>query len=204
MNWYNYIGCFFAGMFLANVVPHFVHGISGDRFPTPFAHPPGKGLSSPTVNVVWALFNLVVGYILFRVGKVSSGNDPSHGYFLRWHRCNKYHVERAICKETSQVTACAKDAARCAGRQPKGKTMPLTKLDTTAALIVIDLQKGIVGLPTVHPASEIISRAAQLARAFRERGLPVVLVNVSGRAPGRTDAGASQVFVSGGLDRAGS
>jgi nicotinamidase-related amidase len=68
--------------------------------------------------------------------------------------------------------------------------MPLTKLDTTAALIVIDLQKGIVGLPTVHPAGEIVGRAAQLARAFRERGLPVVLVNVAGRAPGRTDAGA--------------
>jgi nicotinamidase-related amidase len=68
--------------------------------------------------------------------------------------------------------------------------MPLTQLDTTAALIVIDLQKGIVGLPTVHPAAEIVGRAAQLARAFRERGLPVVLVNVTGRAPGRTDAGA--------------
>ena len=75
MNWYAYTACFFAGVFLANDVPHFVHGISGDRFPTPFAHPPGKGLSSPTVNVVWALFNLVVGYILFRVGKVSGGDD---------------------------------------------------------------------------------------------------------------------------------
>ena len=67
--------------------------------------------------------------------------------------------------------------------------MPLTKLDTNAALIVIDLQKGIVGLPTAHPGSEVVGRAAQLARAFREHGLPVVLVNVSGRAPGRTDAG---------------
>jgi uncharacterized membrane protein len=75
VNLYNYIACFFAGIFFANVVPHFVQGISGDRFPTPFAHPPGKGLSSPTVNVVWALFNLAVGYILFRVGKLSSGND---------------------------------------------------------------------------------------------------------------------------------
>jgi hypothetical protein len=74
MPWYDYIVCFFAGMFLANVVPHFVHGISGDRFPTPFANPPGKGQSSPTVNVVWALFNLAVGYILFRVGKVSTGD----------------------------------------------------------------------------------------------------------------------------------
>src|ERR1700760_4779853 len=68
--------------------------------------------------------------------------------------------------------------------------MPLSKFDTTAALVLIDLQKGIVGLPTVHPASEIVGRSAQRARAFRERGLPVVLVNVSGRSPGRTDAGA--------------
>ena len=65
--------------------------------------------------------------------------------------------------------------------------MPLTKLDTTPALIVIDLQKGIVGMPTVHPISEIIDHVAELARAFRERGLPVVLVNVTGGAPGRTD-----------------
>jgi small-conductance mechanosensitive channel len=71
--WYDYIASFFAGMFLTNVVPHFVHGISGDPFPTPFSKPPGKGLSSPTVNVVWALFNLVIGYFLFLLGKVSSG-----------------------------------------------------------------------------------------------------------------------------------
>jgi hypothetical protein len=64
-------------MFLANAVPHFVHGISGDRFPTPFAHPPGKGLSSPTVNVIWTLVNLVVGYILFRIGKVPSGDNTA-------------------------------------------------------------------------------------------------------------------------------
>ena len=73
MNWYEYVACFFAGMFLANVVPHFIHGISGDRFPTPFARPPGRGLSSPTVNVVWALFNLLAGYFLFRVGGVFKG-----------------------------------------------------------------------------------------------------------------------------------
>ncbi|HSY63285.1 MAG TPA: isochorismatase family protein [Terriglobales bacterium] len=71
--------------------------------------------------------------------------------------------------------------------------MPITRLDTSAALIVIDLQKGIAGLPTVHPAAEIVGRAARLARAFRERGLAVVLVNVTGRAPGRTDAGAPKL-----------
>jgi nicotinamidase-related amidase len=66
--------------------------------------------------------------------------------------------------------------------------MPLTTLDATSALIVIDLQKGIVARQTAHPASEIVDRSAQLARAFRERGLPVVLVNVTGSAPGRTDS----------------
>jgi len=82
MSWYNYVFCFFAGMFLANVVPHFVHGISGDPFPTPFAHPPGKGLSSPTVNVVWALANLFVGYVLFRVGNVSTGGNLALAVFF--------------------------------------------------------------------------------------------------------------------------
>jgi nicotinamidase-related amidase len=66
--------------------------------------------------------------------------------------------------------------------------MPLTKLDTNAALISIDLQKGVVGMPTAHPVGEIVGRTAELARAFRERGQPVVLVNVMGLAPGRTDA----------------
>jgi hypothetical protein len=74
MPWYNYIACFFAGMFLANFVPHFVKGVCGDPFPTPFAKPPGKGLSSPTVNVLWALINLIVGYMLCQVGKVYSDN----------------------------------------------------------------------------------------------------------------------------------
>ena len=82
MNWHAYIACFFAGMFLANAVPHFVHGVSGDPFPTPFAHPPGKGLSSPIVNVLWALFNLVVGYFLFRAGKVSSGGHLALAVFF--------------------------------------------------------------------------------------------------------------------------
>jgi nicotinamidase-related amidase len=69
--------------------------------------------------------------------------------------------------------------------------MPLTKLDTVAALVVIDLQKGIVIVPTVHPAGQIINRSAQLARAFRARGLPVVLVHVTGTVPRRTDAGSA-------------
>jgi nicotinamidase-related amidase len=64
--------------------------------------------------------------------------------------------------------------------------MPLTTIDTKPALVTIDLQKGIVGLPTVHPAADVVRRAASLASAFRRHTLPVVLVNVAGRAPGRT------------------
>ncbi len=66
--------------------------------------------------------------------------------------------------------------------------MPVTQIDPKTALIVIDLQKGIVSLPTLHPTGEIVSRASRLARAFRQRELPVVLVNVAGRAPGRTES----------------
>jgi hypothetical protein len=74
MKWYHYIAAFFAGAFIANTVPHFIHGISGDKFPTPFATPPGKGLSSPIINVAWALLNLVVGVLFYRAGKISRTN----------------------------------------------------------------------------------------------------------------------------------
>ncbi len=64
MHWYFYVSYFFAGAFLANAVPHFVSGTCGRSFPTPFASPPGRGLSSPLVNVLWGTFNAVVGYLL--------------------------------------------------------------------------------------------------------------------------------------------
>jgi len=65
--------------------------------------------------------------------------------------------------------------------------MPLTTLDPITALIVIDLQKGIVSIPTAQPIGEVIRNAAALAAAFRRHQLPVVLVNVAGGAPGRTE-----------------
>ncbi|WP_158799662.1 hypothetical protein [Pedobacter sp. L105] len=77
MQWYHYFAGFWAGSFFGNFIPHFVKGISGDAFPTPFAKPPGKGLSSPIVNVCWALFNLVIAYILFKRGKVSTEDNLS-------------------------------------------------------------------------------------------------------------------------------
>ena len=65
--------------------------------------------------------------------------------------------------------------------------MAATTLDPKTALIIIDLQRGIVNYPTVHPLAEVVQQAGALAEAFRRRGLPVVLVNVDGRPPGRTE-----------------
>lgn len=66
--------------------------------------------------------------------------------------------------------------------------MPISQIDPVPALIVIDMQKGIVALPTVHPIGGIIDNIAKLAQGFRARMLPVILVNVTGRAPGRVEA----------------
>lgn len=63
------------------------------------------------------------------------------------------------------------------------------ELEATPALVVIDLQTGILGQPTAHPIDRIVANSARLAAAFRAAGLPVVLVNVEGTAPGRTERG---------------
>jgi len=69
MRWYHYVAYFFGGAFLANALPHLGNGISGPAFQSPFASPPGAGLSSAMVNVLWGLFNLAIGYLLvYRVG----------------------------------------------------------------------------------------------------------------------------------------
>ncbi len=64
MNWLWLMSYFFGGAFAANAIPHFVSGTLGRPFQSPFAKPPGKGLSSATVNVVWGFFNAVVAYLL--------------------------------------------------------------------------------------------------------------------------------------------
>ncbi len=64
MNWLWLVSYFFGGVFAANAVPHFVSGVMGRAFQSPFAKPPGRGLSSSTVNVVWGFSNAVVAYLL--------------------------------------------------------------------------------------------------------------------------------------------
>jgi hypothetical protein len=69
MTWFPLLSYLFGGAFLANAVPHVVSGVMGKPFQSPFASPPGEGLSSSTVNVLWGFCNIVLGYLLvFRVG----------------------------------------------------------------------------------------------------------------------------------------
>jgi hypothetical protein len=67
--YHHYLSYFFGGALFANAIPHFVSGVMGRSFQSPFAKPPGKGLSSAMVNVLWGAFNFVLAYLLIcRVG----------------------------------------------------------------------------------------------------------------------------------------
>src|ERR1700761_1071305 len=75
MNWLPDLSYLFGGAFLSNGVPHFVSGVTGRPFQSPFAKPPGEGLSSSTVNVLWGFFNIIVAYVLLcRVGSFDLNN----------------------------------------------------------------------------------------------------------------------------------
>lgn len=77
MNWLYFVSYFFGGMFLANAIPHVVSGTTGRAFQSPFAQPPGEGLSSSTLNIVWGFFNVAVGYFLVvRVGDFDLRSIP--------------------------------------------------------------------------------------------------------------------------------
>ena len=69
MRWYHDIAYFFGGAFLVNAIPHFVSGVTGHSFQSPFASPPGEGLSPARVNVLWGLLNFAIAYLLLaRIG----------------------------------------------------------------------------------------------------------------------------------------
>jgi hypothetical protein len=82
MSWSHLVAYFFAGVFFANFVPHFVSGVLGRTFPTPFASPPFRGQSSSRVNVLYGLGNLAVAYaLLSRVGDFDPRSAPQAGAF---------------------------------------------------------------------------------------------------------------------------
>jgi hypothetical protein len=77
MEWTHILSYFFAGAFLTNAIPHFVSGLMGRPFQSPFAKPSGKGLSSSTVNVLWGFFNMAVGYgLMAGVGTFDPRSGP--------------------------------------------------------------------------------------------------------------------------------
>jgi len=88
-------------MFFTNAVPHFVKGICGDRFPTPFAKRPGKGQSSPTVNVLWALLNLLLGTPCCGQERLRLGTAYADD-FLLGHRCNGHRSSVIFAKKDGE------------------------------------------------------------------------------------------------------
>ena len=78
MRGYEVAAYFFGGALLANFVPHLVAGVSGRSFPTPFAKPPFRGLSSPPVNVLWGLCNLAAAYSLLLVAGELDPRNVAH------------------------------------------------------------------------------------------------------------------------------
>ncbi len=84
MEWSHYLSYFFGGAFLTNALPHFVSGVMGRPFQSPFATPRGEGFSSSIVNVLWGLFNLAVAYVLLvRVGNFDlHAPDQAAGFGL--------------------------------------------------------------------------------------------------------------------------
>ena len=79
-NWHWLVSYFFGGVFATNAIPHFVAGTMGRSFQSPFAKPPGKGLSTATVNVVWGFCNAVVAYLL--VAHVGAFNPRATSHVL--------------------------------------------------------------------------------------------------------------------------
>lgn len=99
MRWLHHVAYFFGAAFLVNAVPHFVAGVSGAPLQTPFADPPGTGLSSSTVNVAWGLFNLLMAYLLLlRVGSFDLRRWPHFLTFSAGFVAMSFMLARALGK----------------------------------------------------------------------------------------------------------
>lgn len=97
MQWYHDVAHFFGGAFLANGLPHFLSGVSGRPFPSPFASPPFKGLSSPAVNVAWGLVNMVMAYLLLaQVGEFDIKSVRSFAIAFAGFAFMAFNVARSL------------------------------------------------------------------------------------------------------------
>jgi hypothetical protein len=120
MYWYHYLAYFFGGAFLSNSLPHLINGVSGRSFQSPFAKPPGKGLSSSTVNVLWGFFNLAVAYLLvLRVGQLLRHPSVAHvERGLSAHVRDACPQLRALSRRNVRLTAPIPSLAARFARRP--------------------------------------------------------------------------------------
>ena len=101
MPWYIYLAYLLGGALLANAIPHLIAGIAGESFPSPFASPPFKGLSSPRVNVAWALVNLVCAYLLLlRVRPLDLRNWPHVGVCFAGFAAMAFQCSRSLSRSS--------------------------------------------------------------------------------------------------------
>src|ERR1043165_935861 len=99
MNWVHLPAYFFAGAFFANFVPHFVSGVLGRTFPTPFASPPFRGPSSPPVNVLYGLCNLTLAYVLLlHVGEFEPRSALHAGAFGLGLATMSLYITRSLAR----------------------------------------------------------------------------------------------------------
>lgn len=112
MPWYVHLAHFFGGAFFANALPHLIAGISGQPLQSPFASPPFRGLSSPTVNVAWALVNLVFAYLLLvRVGALDLGSWPDAGVCFAGFGAMAFQCSRSFSRLRKALSGSERSSA---------------------------------------------------------------------------------------------
>jgi len=99
MTWHVYLAHVFGGAFIANALPHLMAGIAGRPLQSPFASPPFRGMSSPAVNVAWALCNLVFAYLLLVcVGPLDLHDLPDAGFSFLGFACMAFLCSRSFSR----------------------------------------------------------------------------------------------------------
>src|SRR5689334_11208016 len=122
MLWFHFPAYFFAGAFFANFVPHFVSGVLGRTFPTPFASPPFRGQSPPRVNVLYGMGNLAVAYaLLLHVGDFEPRSRSRRPLRARVREALHINRPRALGpREPTRARRAPRHAAREPSRERRG------------------------------------------------------------------------------------
>lgn len=189
MQWYVYLAHLLGGAFVANALPHLIAGISGRPLQSPFASPPFIGLSSPTVNVAWALVNLALAYLLLvRVGPLDLRDWPDAGacfggFALMALQCARsLHRLRRGAVASLVLLVAAQAPAAAQGQEPRRFADAHVHLNDPATWLSLMDEAGIDR--TIALAGRDIDNAALLAVGRRSAGriLPFVSVSPEHRA----------------------